>query len=56
MAMEKTCGAPGCGKLTARAAGQVGRHINNVELCRACYQRIWELSKATGKPKDMYAT
>lgn len=50
--MGKICGAPGCGKLTARAAGQVGRRISNIGLCHGCYQRIWELSKATGKSKE----
>ena len=50
--MNKICSAPGCRKLTARAAGKASRRINGVELCRGCYQRIWGLEKKTGTPKE----
>lgn len=50
--MGKMCGAPGCANLTERAKGKTPRKIGDVELCRNCYQRIWELSKKTGKPKE----
>lgn len=51
--MSKICGAPGCSKLSARAAGKPSRKINGTELCRGCYQRIWELAKKTGTPKEV---
>lgn len=47
--MDKTCGIPGCTNLTARATGRGARSIKGIELCRGCYQRIWELAKETGK-------
>ncbi len=50
--MGKICGAPGCANLTASAAGKAPRRINGVELCRGCYQRIWELSKKINKPME----
>lgn len=50
--MNKICGAPGCTKPSARVAGKAPRKIDGVELCRGCYQRIWELEKKTGTPKE----
>lgn len=50
--MSKICGAPGCSNLSARAAGKDSRKINGTELCRGCYQRIWELEKKTGISKE----
>lgn len=49
---NKICGAPGCAKLSEHGAGKVSRQINDVELCRGCYQRIWELEQKTGKRKE----
>lgn len=50
--MTETCGAPHCTNPTAHATGGNRRRINGMELCRACYQRAWDLEKSTGKSKE----
>ena len=44
----KICGAPGCGRLTAKAVGKETRSVNGTPVCRACYQRAWEFAKEKG--------
>ncbi|MFA5877775.1 MAG: hypothetical protein WC845_00115 [Candidatus Staskawiczbacteria bacterium] len=52
---SKICGAPWCNKPTAKSIGKEPRHINHVQLCRACYQYIWQRSKEAGKAmKEMF--
>jgi hypothetical protein len=49
----KVCQAPwGCSKKTAKASGGAKRSINNLELCRGCYQYAWENAKELGQAKE----
>ncbi len=43
--VSKICGAPWCNKLTASAMGRHRRQIAGVELCKRCYQYVWESAK-----------
>ncbi len=46
---DEICAAPGCGKPSAKATQGTQRSINGEQLCRGCYQRIWELARNSGK-------
>ncbi|MBP9855704.1 MAG: hypothetical protein KBC48_00130 [Candidatus Pacebacteria bacterium] len=43
------CAAPWCHRPTAASTGQSARQINSKQLCRACYQYVWEQAKLDGK-------
>lgn len=42
------CGVVGCIREVASITAGARRIINNIELCRACYQRFWKYSKEHG--------
>jgi hypothetical protein len=50
---KQKCQAPwGCKNATAKSSGQDRRRVSNVELCRPCYQRVWDFAKKAGASKE----
>jgi hypothetical protein len=47
---NELCHAPwGCSNPTAKSSGKGKRSIDDVEICRPCYQYAWEKAKELGK-------
>ncbi len=50
--VSKVCGAPWCNNPTESAQGKDKRQLNGIEVCRRCYQYVWEKARELGCPKE----